>query len=87
MTFLPLLSSSLQETLGRRGVPLPVASTNNPEVYMLMEIRYQSLPDGGYLAQIPAINAYGEGGTREEAALALREALRKYITAFGDAVY
>lgn len=41
-------------------------------------------PDRGYTASIPGINAFGDGDSKEEAALALREALRSYMQVFGN---
>lgn len=82
MPLLPTLTGTLQDTVEELGVPLPVSSEST--VYMLLELEFMHGADGGYTARIPGVAAYGEGETKEEAALALREALRSYIDAFGN---
>lgn len=83
MNLLPSLSGILQELVEEKGVPLPILSERTDTVYMLLDLAFDRDAEGGFIARIPGIAAYGGGETKEEAALALREALRRYVDAFG----
>jgi predicted RNase H-like HicB family nuclease len=51
-----------------------------------MALTIEIIPDpeqGGYMARLPNIPAYGEGETENEAIDDLKEAIRGYIDAFG----
>ena len=73
----PLLTGHLQREIDRRGTPLAAAGEDEKKAYMLLEIEFIPDPqEGTFIACIPTINAFGEGQTKDEAALALTEALR-----------
>lgn len=82
MSLLPALSGEVQRSIDELGMPMPVVDENH-RILMLMEPVFTHDALDGYSARIPGIEAFGEGETKEEAALALCEALRRYIEAFG----
>jgi hypothetical protein len=81
MGLLPSLSDDLLKAVEELGVPLPVSAPAG--IFLLLEIQFSHSEENGYTARIPGVAAIGEGETEEEAALALREALRGYLEAFG----
>jgi hypothetical protein len=83
MIFLPPLTGALQIAVEELGLPLPVSVERNGDVCMILEVSFAPAELGGFTACIPGIAAFGEGESKEEAALALREAIRGYIEAFG----
>lgn len=70
-----MLSGEVQRNIDELGTPTPVLAEND-RILMLVEPVFTPDALDGYSARIPGIAAFGEGETREEAALALREALR-----------
>lgn len=85
MNILPMLSGEIQRSIDELGTPMPVMGEHE-RILMLVEpvFTYDALH--GYSARLPGINAIGDGETKGEAALALREALRNYVRAFDDEV-
>jgi hypothetical protein len=78
------ITDEQREAIMEGGAPLPLVDAFTGNAYMLLGIEFISDPElGGYTARIPSIAAYGEGDSREEAVLALTEALRGYIETFG----
>lgn len=80
-----MLSGEVQKGIDEFGAPMPVVDEND-RVLMLMEPVFTHDARHGYSARLPGIRAFGEGETKDEAALALREALRGYIRAFDEDV-
>ena len=82
---LPVLSDELRQAIVEDGTPLAIADDSAAKHYVLLEI--ELMPDGdlgAFTARVPGIGAYGEGQTKEEAALALMAALRGYMEVFGN---
>ncbi len=75
------ISDEQRQILDENGVLLPLLDEEG-KCYMVMPIKFttDSLLTQAY---IPSIAAYGEGETREDAVLALQEALRNYTEACG----
>lgn len=83
MSVLPILSAQLRQMLKERGLPLPLLDDVGGDCYLLLGVEFT--PDSqshNFTARIPTINAFGGGDTKEEAALALAEAVRGYLQAF-----
>lgn len=81
---LPLLSDDQRQAIEEDGTPLPVIDKLAGSTYILLSVQF--IPDplqGGFTAHIPGVAAYGGGETKQEASLALCEALRSYMDAFG----
>lgn len=83
MIFLPPLTGGLQRAADELGLPLPVSVEGSGKVCMILEVSFALAEFGGFTASIPGIAAIGEGDSTEEAALALREAILRYMEAFG----
>jgi hypothetical protein len=80
----PSLTDDQRHAINHHGTPLPLFDEAAHSAYMLMGVEFISDPkESGFTARIPGIDAYGEGETEQEAALALQEALRSYLNAFG----
>jgi hypothetical protein len=77
------LAAEQREAVKQHGTPLPIFDDATQSEYVLLSIKIAALATGEYLASIRGIAAYGEGATEHEATLALIEALRQYIEAFG----
>ena len=80
---LPTLTTDQRYAILEHGAPLPLADDVAGQTYMLLPVEFLPDPLGGVTARIPGINAFGGGDSKEEAALALAEALRGYLKAFG----
>jgi hypothetical protein len=62
---------------------MPLLDNVVGDCFLLLSVEFISDPSSGSVtARIPTINTFGEGDTREEAALALAAALREYLEAF-----
>lgn len=74
-----------RQSIEEHGTPLPIADGLTGDTYILLSVEFISDTDqSGFTARIPGVAAYGEGETRQEASLALCEALRGYLDAFED---
>ena len=83
MSLLPSLPIDLQKAVEEVGLPLPLSAEDGEHVYLLLECDTTFHRKRGYTASIQGVSAFGEGDTKEEAALALREALRRFMEVFG----
>ena len=82
---LPVLTDDQRQAIKQDGTPMPIVDEQAGQTYILLSVR--NLPEpaqGGFLATIPGIAAYGGGETEQEASLALCEALRGYLEAFAE---
>jgi hypothetical protein len=84
MIHLPSITGSMKASLEELGPPVPATIEQNDRIFMLLEVEIIEHRLGGYIARIPALRAFGEDDSKAEAALALREAIRQYISAFDD---
>lgn len=83
---LPILSREQRQSITEHGTPLPLRDESTGDTYLLLGIEFIPAPEeDGFTASIPGIAAYGEGGTEDEASLALCEALRAYMENFRGA--
>ena len=79
------LSNEQRLAVRESGAPLPFFENGTEMAYMLLNIELIADSEGGsFIARIPTINAFGEGDTKEAAALALCEALRGVLDASED---
>lgn len=76
------LTDEQRRSIDENGTPLPFFDDATNASYVLLPIEYRPDSEGGFLARIPSIDAFGSGETEQEAALALAAALRAYIAAF-----
>jgi hypothetical protein len=82
----PGLSFEQRRAIQQHGTPLLVSDHPTETAYILLRTELLSTFDqSGFTARIPGIMAFGEGDTKEAACLALSEALRGYLDAFGNA--
>lgn len=83
MSFVITLTDEQRAAVKQHGTPLPVFDDRTQDAYVLLSVKMSAVAAGGYQASTPGITADGEGETAREATLALMEALRQYIAAFG----
>lgn len=77
---LSILSDDQRQAIEQNGAPLPIIDDLTNSTYMLMSVECTAASEqGGFIARIPGIAAYGEGETTQDASLALCEALRGYL--------
>lgn len=80
----PILNDEQRQAINENGTPLRIVDDLTGATFMLLSVESTFDPkQSSCTACIPGIDAYGEGETEQEAALALQEALRRYINAFG----
>ena len=77
------LTDEQRQAVEQDGTPLPIFDDETQSAYVLLSVTIAAVARDEYLASIRGIAAYGEGATEHEATLALIEALRQNIKAFG----
>ena len=65
------LSDEQRRARAEFGIPLPLNDRESGQIYLLVEVEVTADPLGGFSACVPGIDAFGGGGTREEATFAL----------------
>lgn len=79
------MSDEQRQIVEREGTPVPIVDGLTRNTYVLLGVECISDPSQScFTARIPSITAYGEGETAQAASLALCEALRGYLEAFGE---
>ena len=82
---LPILTDKQRQAIEEHGTPMAMVDGLTSGTYILLSVEVFSDPDqSGFTARIPGIEAFGGGDTEQEASLALCEALRGYLDAFGE---
>lgn len=82
---LPSPSTEQRKEAERHGGPIPVWDPLSRQAYLMLPVSLERNPGtGDYAMSLPALGIYADGGTEEEALIALAAVTATYLEMFDD---